>query len=120
MKKLEELLDLYGENIDLTPGDFLQDELTWDKSIKKYIEELDDKDLDLPTDKEDLINILENFEFKESEGGPEMGLAASAVYYFPNIDKYIMFYGDYYSYDGYTYEGMKEVKPKDVVITKYF
>ena len=120
-QELERLLNLYGDEINLTGRTFLSDRLHWDEKYdRKAIEDLNDEDLDQLTDKIRLLEILEGYQYKECEGGPEKGVAASAIYYFPKVDTYIKFNGDYYSYDGYTYESMHMVTPKDVLVTKYF
>ncbi len=120
VKELEELLDLYGEQLYLIPEEFLADRLVWDKSYIDDINSLDDEKLDKPTDKARLIEILQDFKFMESEGGPDQGTEAESIYYFPNVDTYIRFSGSYYSYDGYDYSHMQEVKPKKVEVIKYF
>lgn len=55
-------------------------------------------------------------------GGEDQGSTYYAVWKFDTTDGplYVKFYGWYASYDGATYEGFVEVKPREVTKVEYF
>jgi hypothetical protein len=73
-------------------------------------EEIDDK------------KISELFEGQKEvyhRGGEGQGEDYETVWYFPNPNIYISFYGWYASHSGSEYEGMQLVEPKQVTVTQY-
>lgn len=75
---------------------------------------------------DEALNVLEAKQIKvvnvDSYGGEGEGEAYWSVYKFSRgtEDVYVKFDGSYQSYDGSTYDEWFFVKPKEVVVTKYF
>lgn len=62
---------------------------------------------------------LGEFVGMDSYGGEDQGSSYWSVVYFKEHDIYIKFIGWYTSYSGHTWNGMREVKPKEVTMTIY-
>ena len=62
---------------------------------------------------------LGEFEMVEQHGRMDEGSDYYTIYHFKDHDIYIQFQGWYASHEGSEYEGMFEVKPKEVTVTEY-
>ena len=64
-------------------------------------------------------DLLKDYELVHQHGGEGEGDQYFTVYYFPNANLHISFYGWYTSYNGADYSDMYLVEPKEVMITEY-
>lgn len=106
---------------DVSADKFMREDVDNVEDWKEYqksdeYNELEDEDKQLVNQ---FIDVMDRAEMVEHYGGEGQGDAYYTVWFFPSIDLFVKFYGYYASHSGSEYEGMCEVKPKEVTVTQY-